>query len=106
MNLQQSPGRFCLGRFLNAVANLKLLMGSPDSLDHIGAKVFYHRVVMLAVATGALGPRLTPLDIASVMLAAEDALHSEFDAYGDCFDDEAAVVPLDLPDVNRGAVMN
>jgi hypothetical protein len=25
-----------------------------------------------------------------MMLAAEDALHSEFDAYEDCFDDEAA----------------
>jgi hypothetical protein len=99
MVLQQSPNRLCLGRFLNAVANLKLLMGSPDSLDHAGAKAFYHCVVILAVATGVLGPRLTPWDIASVMLAAEDALHSEFDAYEDCFDDEAAVVPPDLLDV-------
>ena len=33
------------------------------------------------------------------MLAAEDALHSEFDAYEDCFDGEAALVPLDLLDV-------
>jgi hypothetical protein len=95
MILQQPPNRLCLGRFLNAVANLKMLMGSPDTLDHTGAMVFYHRVVILAVATGLLGPRLTHWDITSVMLAAEDALHSEFDAYEDCFDDGAAVVPLD-----------
>ena len=53
--------RICLGRFLDAVANLKLAYGSPDALDHTGAKVFYHRVVALALATGVLGPRLTPL---------------------------------------------
>jgi hypothetical protein len=85
-----TTNRICLGRFLRAVANLKLVYGSPDALDHTGAKVFYHRVVILAVATGVLGPRLTSWDIASVMLAAEDALHSEFDAYEDCFDDEAS----------------
>jgi hypothetical protein len=34
-----------------------------------------------------------------MMLAVEDALHSEFDAYEDCFDDQTAAVPLDLPDV-------
>ena len=68
-------------------------------------KVFYHPVVLLAVATGVLGPRLTPWDIASVMLAAEDALHEEYDAYADCFDDEATASPPDLLDVNRGAVV-
>ena len=52
-----------------------------------------------------LGPRLTPWDIASVMLAAEDALHGEYDAYADCFDDEAAAAPLAFLDVNRGAVV-
>jgi hypothetical protein len=43
--------RVALGRFLNAVANLKLTFGLPDSLDHVGAKVFYHRVI-----TGLLRP--------------------------------------------------
>ena len=88
--------RVALGRFLNAVANLKLTFGSPDSLDHVGAKVFYNRVITVAVATGVLGPRLTLWDIACMMLAAEDALHSEFDAYEDCFGDETATAPLDL----------
>jgi len=91
-----TTNRICLGRFLHAVANLKLAYGSPDALDHTGAKGFYQRVVALAVATGVLGPRLTPWDIASVMLAAEDALHGEYDAYADCFDDEATTAPLDL----------
>jgi hypothetical protein len=81
--------RICLGRFLHAVANLKLAYGSPDVLDHTGAKVFYHRVVFLALATGVLGPRLSPC----LMLAAEDALHYEFDAYEDCFDDETTTAP-------------
>jgi hypothetical protein len=91
-----TTNRICLGRFLHAVANLKLAYGSPDALDHTGAKVFYHRVVALAVATGVLGPRVTPWDIASVMLAAEDALHGEYDAYADSFDDEVTTAPLDL----------
>jgi len=94
-----TTNRICLGRFLHAVANLKLAYGSPDGLDHTGAKAFYHRVVALAVASGVLGPRPTASEIACVMLAAEDALHSEFDAYEDCFDDEAAMDPLDLLDV-------
>lgn len=93
-----TTNRICLGRFLHAVANLKLAYGSPDALDHTGAEAFYHRVVVLALATGVLGPRPTPWDVACVMLAAEDALHSEFDAYEDCFDDEAATPALDLLD--------
>ena len=40
------------------------------------------------------------------MLAAENALHGEYDGYAGCFDDEATTAPLDLLDVNSGAVVN
>jgi hypothetical protein len=53
-----TTNRICLGPFLNAVANLKLAYGSPDALDHTGAKVFYHRVVALEPACSA---RASPL---------------------------------------------
>jgi hypothetical protein len=78
-----------LARFLNAVSNLKLIYGHPDVLDHDGAETFYGLTVVLAVATGLLGPTLTARDIAHLMLIVSDALEGEFDAYAHCFEDEA-----------------